>query len=550
MPDMWMDVDAALSEVPVNVFPLIDDTDFKSIEGAVAYNAAGMALRWHFVTTAGAYTVTSVTPTTAGVHDWTDQGDAGIYTIEIPASAGTINNDTEGFGWFTGVATGVLPWRGPTIGFRAAGLNNLLVDTAYSATRGLAGTAVPDAVADAAGGLAISDVGGVDLDAVAADAARLTAVRAAVLTDLIDGGRLDLLIDAILLDTGTTLEARFTGITSLAEWLGLLAGKQAANATALTEIKATGAGSGTYSETTDSQEAIKDLGDSAWATGGGTGLSSLSSGTAQSATATTIVLAAAEVVPNDTYNGCRILITGGTGIGQSRYISDWVLATDTATVSRAWTTNPDATSTYEIQAADSNVEGAKGGAMAAGVAAGEVGADVRSQAAQAVTTAEVDNWQLFQAGDQAAALAAVQTDLDNGTDGLGALKTLIDTVNTDLSNGTDGLGALKTLIDAITTTVGVAGAGLTDLGGMSTGMKAEVNVEAKDVIATDTFAELAADPGATPTPLTALMLIYMMLRNKVDVTASAKELHNNAGTVVLTKTLSDDGTTYSESKMA
>ena len=45
----------------------------------------------------------------------------------------------------------------------------------------------------------------------------------------------------------------------------------------------------------------------------------------------------------------------------------------------------------------------------------------------------------------------IQTDLSNGTDGLGALKTLIDAVNTDLSNGTDGLGALKTLIDTVNT---------------------------------------------------------------------------------------------------
>jgi hypothetical protein len=44
----------------------------------------------------------------------------------------------------------------------------------------------------------------------------------------------------------------------------------------------------------------------------------------------------------------------------------------------------------------------------------------------------------------------IQTDLDNGTDGLGALKALIDTVDTvvdgiqtDLDNGTDGLGAIK-----------------------------------------------------------------------------------------------------------
>ena len=167
MADIYYDVDTALAEVPVNLMPLIDDTDFKSIEGAVAYNAAGMALRWHFVTTAGAYTVTSVTPTTAGVHDWTDQGDSGVYTIEIPASGGTINNDTEGFGWFTGVATGILPWRGPVIGFRAAGLNDALIDGAYSTTRGLAGTALPNAAADAAGGLPISDAGGLNMDGLA-----------------------------------------------------------------------------------------------------------------------------------------------------------------------------------------------------------------------------------------------------------------------------------------------------------------------------------------------------------------------------------------------
>lgn len=154
MCDIWMDVDTALAEVPVNLMPLIDDTDFKSIEGAVAYNAAGMALRWHFVTCAGAYTVTSVTPTTGGNYDWTDQGDSGIYTIEIPASGGaSINNDTEGFGWFTGVCTGVLPWRGPVIGFRASGLNDKMVESAYDTTRGLAGTALPAAAAEAAGGL-------------------------------------------------------------------------------------------------------------------------------------------------------------------------------------------------------------------------------------------------------------------------------------------------------------------------------------------------------------------------------------------------------------
>lgn len=128
MAEIWFDVDAGLAEVPVNIQPLIDDTDFKSREVEVAYNAAGMDLVWNFITTAGAYTQTAVTPTTGGNYDWAHVGD-GMYSIEIPASGGaSINNDTEGFGWFTGIATGVLPWRGPVCGFRAAALNNALID--------------------------------------------------------------------------------------------------------------------------------------------------------------------------------------------------------------------------------------------------------------------------------------------------------------------------------------------------------------------------------------------------------------------------------------
>ena len=197
MADIYFDVDTALSEVPVNIFPLTDDTDFKTREISVAYNATGMDLVWNFVTTAGAFTQTAVTPTTSGTYDWTHQGD-GMYTIEIPASGGaSINNDTEGFGWFTGVATGVLPWRSPIFCFRAAGINDKLIDDAYSTTRGLAGTALPSAAADAAGGLPISDAGGLDLDTILG---RITDARMGALTDWINGGRLDVILDAIAAD--------------------------------------------------------------------------------------------------------------------------------------------------------------------------------------------------------------------------------------------------------------------------------------------------------------------------------------------------------------
>jgi hypothetical protein len=56
----------------------------------------------------------------------------------------------------------------------------------------------------------------------------------------------------------TTLLGKFVGITLLAQWLGALAGKQAPNATAQTEIRATGAGAGTFDATTDSTEAVRD----------------------------------------------------------------------------------------------------------------------------------------------------------------------------------------------------------------------------------------------------------------------------------------------------
>ena len=192
-----------------------------------------------------------------------------------------------------------------------------------SATRGLAGTALPAAAADAAGGLVISDAGGLDIDnrlvsatataaledqydgtgltgdtypATQAEIAALNDPSAAEIRSEIDSNSTQLA--AIVEDTGTTLPALigtpadtdiatdianvqtgvtsllgritatlFSGITSLAEWLGLMAGKQTPDATALTEVQATGAGSGTYDATTDSLQAVRDN-----QSGGGGGL--------------------------------------------------------------------------------------------------------------------------------------------------------------------------------------------------------------------------------------------------------------------------------------
>ncbi len=71
-------------------------------------------------------------------------------------------------------------------------------------------------------------------------------------------------------------------------------------------------------------------------------------GTAQAATATTLQLRAAAAFADDELIGATILITGGTtGVGQRKVITDYVSATDTATVS-TWTTTPTGTITYLI----------------------------------------------------------------------------------------------------------------------------------------------------------------------------------------------------------
>ena len=215
MPDIWVDVDTAIV-APMSLMPIMQN-DGLTIEPALVYNFAGIAVQWNFVTTAGVYTAVSITPTTADDHDISEVvANLGLYGIEIPAAAGDANNDTEGFGWITGMATGLLPWRGPTIGCRAAALNNALIDGAYSATRGLAGTALPDAVADAAGGLPISDAGGLDVDTKLANTHEVTAARMAALTDWINGGRLDLILDIIAADTTTDIPALIAALPDAA----------------------------------------------------------------------------------------------------------------------------------------------------------------------------------------------------------------------------------------------------------------------------------------------------------------------------------------------
>ena len=71
------------------------------------------------------------------------------------------------------------------------------------------------------------------------------------------------LISELLESSGLkSLITKFSGITSVANWLGILAGKTA-DATTRAEVNATTAGA-SYLETTDSLQAIRDRGDLSW----------------------------------------------------------------------------------------------------------------------------------------------------------------------------------------------------------------------------------------------------------------------------------------------
>ena len=79
---------------------------------------------------------------------------------------------------------------------------------------------------------------------------------------------------------------------------------------------------------------------------------------------------------------------------------------------------------------------------------------------------------------------------------------------------------------------------------------AEVESEVNDALDT-TIAELGVGvPAATPTLRTGLMFMYMGARNKRDTTSTSDEIHNDAGTVIATAVLSDDTVTYIKAEYA
>ena len=144
--------------------------------------------------------------------------------------------------------------------------------------------------------------------------------------------------------------------------------------------------------------------------------------------------------------------------------------------------------------------------------------------------------------------------VDTGTTLDGKLDTIDNFLDTEVAAILEDTGttlpATLATIDGIVddiTTAGVTNAAGADVSADIATMDALVDqIKAQTV---DSFAELAQGiPTATPTMEQAIMYLYMALRNKLTVTATEKAIYNDAGTKITKKTLSDDGTTYTESE--
>ena len=212
----------------------------------------------------------------------------------------------------------------------------------------------------------------------------------------------------------------------------------------------------------------------------------LADGTAQAGTGTTITLESGEVIATNYFNGALALITGGTGFGQApRVITSSTITTDVCEISPSWTTNPSSDSTYLIIPAQQGLidVDATGHVKIQGtlndldslenvstsevnaqvdtalsdigldhlVSAAVIGTDItdNSIVAKLVSASGTADWDDYtNANESLQALRAHGDTLDGKLD---TIDTEVGAIQTDLDNATDGLGALKADLASIIT---------------------------------------------------------------------------------------------------
>jgi len=406
--------------IVIVVGPLIDDSDFKTLEEAIAYNAAGMDVSLIVEKTDGTTAVTAITLTTGGTSDWTHK-DGGYYEVEITAA----QNAEEGIAYVRGVCTGVLPFESTHYDIVPANSYDSLIK----------GT-----------------------DVLHADMTQIvgTTQSAYDLQDFADAGYDPVFkkVQGVVLVDTTTANTDMVGTDNAA-----LA------ATALTDVIWTDAKAGYLDATITSRNAT---------------------------TPPTV----GEIRTEMESAGSKILaIEGDTHELQSNQ-ANWATAAGFST---------------------HNVADVKTAIEAIGSTIHTIAADVVNIDGEAMRGTNSANT------TTPPTVIAIRTEMDDNSSKL-----------TDILADTDDIG--------------VAGAGLTDLGGMSTGMKTEVNGEIVDVIKTDTTTEPSQGaPPSAPTFEEMVAYLYFKLRNKGETTSTEDSMYNNAGdTKIMKATIGDNGITFTK----
>jgi hypothetical protein len=303
----------------------------------------------------------------------------------------------------------------------------------------------------------------------------------------------------------------FTGITSLKEWLGLLAGKQVGNATARTEVRSSGAGSGTFDETTDSQEALRDRGDAAWITGSG----------------------------GDPWTTA---LPGAYGAGTAGNILG---------------TRLDAAVTTRATPAQVQTELGTYGALKPTVATrtldvtatGEAGIDLDNTVGTLAKGTDLTGFNDISA-------ASVQTELTT----YGALKPTVAGRTLDVTaTGEAGLdyantagtpadsAGVSTLLTRVPSALTIT-SGKVDIND-KTGFS--LSTAGIDAVWAKTMTELSSVPGVTGTTLQALEWVFLLARNKITSTSTTQVLRNDADSATIgSSAVSDDGTTFTRGEFA
>lgn len=454
----------------VTLYVFIQDSSVTTGAGktGLVFNSAGLVC-YYVRPLAAAAALTLATQTVTGAHS-----DGGFVEVDATNMPGVYRLDLSDAICATGVNSVVVMLKGAT-NMAPCLIEIQLVSYDPNDTVRLGMTALPNAAAEAAGGLYTRGSGAGQINQAANGQVDANAV--AISGDSVAADNLETASDggSYNLGGGGVVAASVTGAVGSVASGGIAAASFAAGAIDATAIAANAIGAAELAT-----DAVAEIADAIWdearsghTTDGTFGQAAqiVRSGTAQAGAAGTITLDSGASAVDDFYNNQILFLVGGTGLGQSRIVSDYVGSTKVATVNGNWATNPDVTSVFMLFPF-----GSIPGATAP--TAGEVADAVWDEATAGHTTAGTF-------GEQ------VKTDVD---------AILADTDSLDTTKITSARATNLDNLDAAVSTRSTTG----DAMALTS---AERNSTADIILARSLAAEAYAADGAVPT---LSQMLYMM----------------------------------------